>query len=264
MTINIPHLIGHRGVKGYAPENTAVSLHMAADMGIKMVEFDVKLTKDGVPILFHDDDLMRVLGREDKIADLTWEELQEVDVGSHLSESFAGEKIPHLEDALCIVLDRGMYCNIEIKPCPGREVETAEAVLDCATRIWPDEGPQPLVSSFKATCLETAMHMAENWPRGYLIDESIEDDPEDEGEYDWQKMVEFLLPTTINCNGNAATDEQIHAYVETGLPVLCYTVNEPMRAQQLFDMGVSAIFSDTPDIIEDEVEFPINEDEEEL
>ena len=177
MTLIIPHLIGHRGVKAYAPENTASSLHMAADMGIKMVEFDVKLTKDGVPILFHDDDLMRINGSEQKIRDMTWQELQEVDVGSYLSESFAGEKILHLEDALCIVLDRGMQCNIEIKPCAGREVETAEVALDCASRIWPEDGQQPLISSFAATALEIAFNMAENWPRGLLIDESIEHAP---------------------------------------------------------------------------------------
>ena len=77
-------------------------------------------------------------------------------------------------------------------------------------------------------------------------------------------MVEFLSPATINCNGNVATDEQIIDYVETGIPVLCYTINEPLRAQQLFDLGVTGVFSDAPDILEDEVIFPAQEDTHEL
>ena len=53
----LPKVIGHRGAKAYAPENTLASIHAAADLGIEWVEVDVKLTKDLVPIIFHDEEM---------------------------------------------------------------------------------------------------------------------------------------------------------------------------------------------------------------
>ena len=243
--MRLPKIIGHRGVRGYAPENTLVGFHTAADMGLEWVEFDVKLTKDSVPIVFHDDNFQRITGLDAKVADHTYADIKEMDAGRYFADSFIGEPIPTLEQVLEVCIERGLGVNIEIKPCPGREVETAEAALDYASRIWPDDMPQPLISSFKYPCLETALDMAPNWPRGFLIDESGERDD------NWQKMLEYLNPSTIHCNGNAVNNEDMAAYLEYELPILAYTINDGRRAIELFDMGVSSVFSDVPDVIED-------------
>ena len=246
MPLTLPKVIGHRGVRGYAPENTLAGLHAAADMGLSWVEFDVKLTKDGIPALFHDEDLHRITGHSGQFKDFTWADIQDLDGGSHFSDSFIGEPIPDLESALEVCINRGLGVNIELKPCPGREVETAEAALDYASRIWPDDVPQPLISSFYYPCLETALVMAPNWPRGFLIDESKDNLPDN-----WQELLKYIDPFSINCNGNAANDDDFATYLALDLPVLCYTINDPIRAEQLFDMGVSAVFSDVPDVIEE-------------
>ncbi len=245
MTLKLPKIIGHRGVRGYAPENTLVGFHTAADMGMTWVEFDVKLTKDGIPIVFHDDNFKRITGLDADVKDHSYEDIAEMDAGRHFGESFIGEPIPTLENVLDVCIDRGMNVNIEIKPCAGREVETAEVVLDEASRIWPEDMQPPLISSFKYPCLETAFDMAPNWPRGFLINESEELDE------NWRKMLEYLRPSTINFNGNAATDEQIHEYLEYDLPLLSYTINDAGLAADLFHMGVHGVFSDYPDLIED-------------
>ena len=57
--INLPKLIGHRGVKNLLPENTIDSIKLASELGLKWVEFDVKISRDSVPILLHDDHLDR-------------------------------------------------------------------------------------------------------------------------------------------------------------------------------------------------------------
>ena len=88
--ILLPRVIGHRGVRGYAPENTLVSFHTAADMGMEWVEFDVKLTKDQVPIVFHDENFERITGLGAKVADHTWDDIREMDAGRHFGESFIG------------------------------------------------------------------------------------------------------------------------------------------------------------------------------
>lgn len=241
----IPKVIGHRGAKAYAPENTLASLHAAADMGIEWVEVDVKLTKDSVPVIFHDEELARCTGDERLMRDLTLREVQELDAGSWFADSFVGEKIPTLEEFLNVALERNLGVNLEIKPCPGREVETAEAMLDISTRIWPEDGPPPLISSFSHVSLETALDMMPEWPRGFLMDEHLSN---------WKELAEHLNAATININGNKRTRDEVEEYIEFGKPILAYTINDPMRAQELFRWGVDSVFADNPDVIREAVE----------
>lgn len=244
-SLTIPRVIGHRGAKAYAPENTLSSLHTAADLGIDWVEVDVKLTKDGVAVLFHDDELERCTSGSGLVRDKTWAELQELDAGSWFGESFLNERIPSLEDALNVILERGMGVNLEIKPCEGREVETAEVMLDVATRIWPEDRPPPLVSSFLHVSLETARDMMPEWPRGLLMEEHLPN---------WLELAQYLEAATINIDGRKATPEQIDQYLEYRKPVLAYTINDPDLAGRLFSLGISAVFSDCPDVIRDAIE----------
>ena len=150
---------------------------------------------------------------------------------------------------MALLITRNINCNIELKPCPGREKETAEVALDHATRIWPDDMQAPLISSFSQVSLETALDMAHAWPRGFLIDSGDEKAPEN-----WADLVKYLEASAIICNGNAVREEEIAAYVETGLPVLAYTINDPLIAEHLFDHGMTAVFSDTPDVITEAIE----------
>lgn len=241
----IPKVIGHRGAKAYAPENTLSSIHAAADLGCEWVEVDVKLTKDSEAIIFHDEELERCTGAQGLVKDFTLKELKELDAGSWYGESFINERIPTLEEMLNVVLERGMNINLEIKPCPGREKETAEVMLDIATRIWPEDQPPPLVSSFQHVSLETALDMMPDWPRGFLMDEHIEN---------WREFMEHLEAATLNINGNTVTPDQIDEYIELQKPILAYTINDPMKAQQLVRMGVDSFFSDNPDVIMEAVQ----------
>lgn len=241
----IPKVIGHRGAKAYAPENTLSSIHAAADIGVQWVEVDVKLTKDSHAIIFHDEELDRCTGVNGLVKDFTLAELREMDAGSWYGESFLGEKIPTLEELLNTVLERGMGVNLEIKPCPGREKETAEVMLDIATRIWPDDAPPPLISSFQQVSLETAFDMMPDWPRGFLMDEHLEN---------WKEVAEYLEAATININGNTVTRDQVEEYIELQKPLLAYTINDPQKARELVRWGIDSFFADNPDVIMEAVE----------
>lgn len=245
MTLYIPKVIGHRGAKAYAPENTLASIHTAADMGIEWVELDVKLTRDGEPIIMHDETLERTTNGIGNVADMKLEDIRELDAGSWYAESFAGEKIPTLEDALDVILSRGLGLNLEIKPCPGREVETAENALDVLTRIWPDESAPPLISSFQLVSLETALDMIPSYPRGMLMDEHQDN---------WQEMMEYLEASTLNIDGRKLTQELMDDYLECRKPILCYTINDPILAKRLIQWGVDGVFSDNPDVIREMIE----------
>jgi len=78
---DLPEIIAHRGNAAEFPENTLQGLESAVNLGLKYVEFDVQLTSDSVPVLFHDADLARVGKLPESVHDLTWSVLAELPVG---------------------------------------------------------------------------------------------------------------------------------------------------------------------------------------
>jgi glycerophosphoryl diester phosphodiesterase len=238
--IKLPKVIGHRGAAGYAPENTIEGIHAAADLGVEWVELDVKLTRDQVPIIFHDDNLQRITGTNMNVADVDYDFIAQLDAGSWYGESFLGAKIPTLIEAVDALIERNLGLNLEIKPCPGRERETAEVALDVLSQIW-DDHDKLLISSFQHVSLESALEIAYDWHRGLLLSEEW---PEN-----WVELAEYLAVSTINLNGNEVSREQVEDALELELPILAYTINDPMRARELQSWGIDSFFTDTPDII---------------
>ena len=241
--IKLPRIVGHRGACGYAPENTLESIRTAAEMGVAWVELDVKLSRDGVPVIFHDDTLDRTTNGSGPIAARDWMDLQELDAGSWFADSFAGIKIPSLEETLEVLIDTGLGLNLEIKPCAGREVETASVALDMLSRIW-DEHDKLLISSFQAVCLETAQELTPDWYRGLLL---WHDDMPD----DWQALVEYLDVAAVNISDQLADRAFIEEIMELRKAVGVYTINDGQRARKLVRFGADALFSDMPDVIQE-------------
>lgn len=241
MSLKLPKVIGHRGAKAYAPENTLESIRTAASLGVEWVELDVKLTKDGVPIIFHDEELDRTTNGTGFVAMTNYEDLRDLDAGSWFGDSFVRSRIPTLEEAVDVILKHNMGLNLEIKPCPGREKETAEVALDALSRIW-DEQEKLLISSFQYVSLEAALDIAPDYARGLLI--GGEEMPET-----WKDMAEYLDVSTINLGSRLVTRQIADEIMDMELPLLVYTVNDPMEARNLQRLGVDAFFSDCPDVI---------------
>jgi glycerophosphoryl diester phosphodiesterase len=101
-TPRLPQIIAHRGNAAEFPENTLAALDSAVDLGLRHVEFDVQLTADHVPVVFHDSDLARVGGRPESVHDLMWLQLAELPVGevSRLGERFTHTCAPSLAQAV--------------------------------------------------------------------------------------------------------------------------------------------------------------------
>lgn len=238
----LPRVIGHRGAAALAPENTLAGVRQAAALGVRMVEFDAKLTADGVPVLMHDDTLDRTTDGTGPVAQTSLEAIRRFDAGAWFAPAFAGERVPTLAEALTAAAALGLAVNIEIKPCPGRARETAEAVLAVARAHWPAGAgrPLPLISSFEVACLEAARALAPDWPRGYLIWERPAD---------WRDILAAVAPATLHVSRTHEDSARLAEYRATGLPVAVYTVNDPAEARALFAQGVAAVFSDTPGTI---------------
>ena len=157
--VSLPRVMGHRGAAASAPENTLAGIRRAAACGVSWVEFDVKLTADGVPVLMHDDSLKRTTGRDALASDLSFAEFKALDAGGWFGPDFAGERVPSLAETLALLLELGMLPNIEIKPSPGEEAETVTRTIEVLERTWPAASPPPLMSSFSRISLETLQNL---------------------------------------------------------------------------------------------------------
>lgn len=232
--------MGHRGAAAWAPENTLASIRKAAELGATWVEFDVMLTGDAVPVLFHDDSLKRITGVDALMAETAYGELADLDAGRWFQPAFAGERIPTLEAALGLAHDLNLDVNIEIKSTPGRDVETAEAAVKAAIAFYGRRRRIPMISSFSRMSLAAARVLRPNWPRG-LIAHKIP--------IDWQVALAALGCFSFHLNSKCISWEFVGQVKSAGYRVAAFTVNQKQRARDLIDCNVDCVITDAPDRI---------------
>ena len=127
--LRLPRVIGHRGAAGRAPENTLAGLRHAAQLGASWVEFDVRLSADGAPVVMHDSTLRRTTGAPGRVSTTPMETLASLDAGAWFDPRFAGECVPSLEAALGCARELGLGAIVELKPAPGRAADLVESAL---------------------------------------------------------------------------------------------------------------------------------------
>lgn len=235
----LPKVIGHRGAAASAPENTIESIRRAAALGARWVEFDAKLTRDGVVILMHDDTLDRTTTGHGPVKATPWSEIRRLDAGAWFGPDWRGTKVPKLADVLAELVRLEVGANIEIKPCPGREVETAAAVVEVVQAVWPKGREWPLLSSFALESLGAARDLAPDLPRGLLI----WDDPEQ-----WRVEAGRLGCATVHFSSRHLPGD-LGTVRRAGLGLAVYTVNDRLEARRLLDAGADCIITDRPDAI---------------
>jgi glycerophosphoryl diester phosphodiesterase len=236
----LPRIIGHRGAAAYAPENTLEGIREAARRGARWVEFDAKLTGDGVVILMHDDTLDRTTNGRGPVARTNLSKIELLDAGSWFGAAWRDVRVPSLADALALLVEMDMQANIEIKPCPGREIETAQAVTEVVRGCWPADRPWPLLSSFSRASLSKARAAAPDVPRALLIWEFAAD---------WAAAAATLGCISIHCADQHLTPPWADEIRKAGFALAVYTVNDPRRALELEGWGVQCLFTDRPDVI---------------
>jgi glycerophosphoryl diester phosphodiesterase len=209
-------------------------------MGFGGVEFDVMLSSDSVPVLIHDETLDRTTNGHGVVARTPYPDLAKLDAGARFGGEHRGERIPSLEQATRLCLALGVWANVEIKPASGFERETGHLTAKVALETWRGTAPSPLLSSFHPKALDAARSTAPELPRGLLADRL------DAG---WASAARDLACVSVHCNCAFLTPDRASAVREAGYWLLCYTVNEPALARELFSWGVDAIFTDRLDLI---------------
>ncbi len=236
-SLAVPRIIGHRGARAVAPENTLAGIRQARRDGATWVEFDVKLTADAHAILMHDETLERTTDGRGPVAAASLEEIRRVDAGTRFGPAWRGERVPTLREALELLAELDMGLNLEIKPCPGREAETARVAMADLAAFWPAGRAPPIVSSFSADSLQVARAQAPQVALGYLVDELPAS---------WDEDAKRLDCRSVHVSWRKLTRAQAAAVTTAGYTLIVWTVNERPRAKELLAWGADAVISDCP------------------
>ncbi|MFZ6846044.1 glycerophosphodiester phosphodiesterase [Undibacterium sp. RuTC16W] len=233
-----PKVVAHRGGGILAPENTIAAMQCGIRYGFHAVEFDVMLSKDGIPVLMHDPLFGRTVRGDSGVASTTAHDLLQMDAGSWFSNDFAGELVPGYQQVLAFCLEHSIWMNVEIKPVPGFEAETGKVVAQMTRQM--QAGTQVLFSSFSFDALMSARESAPEIPRGYLTDQIHND---------WQQRLQTLSAVALHTNHRHLTADLTRQIKAADYGVFCYTVNTPERAREIVGWGVDAFCTDRIDLI---------------
>ena len=236
----LPKLIGHRGVKDLKPENTIESISAAFDIGLECVEIDVKISKDYIPLLIHDDTLDRTTNGSGLVCDFSFREINQLDAGYYFYKSKTDIKVPSLRSVLDLVKKNKKSLNIELKPNEKFEALNIKKVLE---EIKKSSYEKIYFSSFDPS---SCIALKENSPDllcGFLND--------DFNQFNINETINFCKKYNLcSCgiNLNYFSRSLVDRFVENGIKITVYsdrniTVNE---AQNLWDNKVTSIFIDDP------------------
>jgi glycerophosphoryl diester phosphodiesterase len=235
-----PPLVAHRCGGVLAPENTLAGLDQAARHGVGMVEFDAKLSADDVPFLLHDDDVNRTSDGHGPAASFSYARIAALDAGSWFGAAFSHERMPTLEAIARRCIELKLCANVEIKPCPGREVVTGKRVAQAVRALWKDAPVPPLLSSFSEEALGAARDVAPELARGVLFGRPPED---------WLARARRLACVSVHFDHTQIERGLLDAIRGAGYRTLAYTVNDVLRARTLRQWGVDAICTDRIDTV---------------
>jgi len=231
MTFILPLILGHRGARAVKTENTIEAFRYACQFGVKWVELDAMLSKDGVVMVFHDETLERMTEKNGRLDELTAEQLQELTLKPK-------GKIPTLAEVLDVLNEFDACVNIEIKP------SKAELARETARKIWQvvcDKGfndPDRLFfSSFTWEALEETAILAPQIRRGVLVEDISGD---------WRPAAKKVDAYSINYDADLLTPDLIAEIKNGGYHLMVYTVNDSEQARRLRKAGVESFFCDDP------------------
>jgi glycerophosphoryl diester phosphodiesterase len=222
-----PLLIAHRGASVEAPENTLAAFRRALALKVDGIELDVHVTRDGVPVVFHDDSLRRLTGTPGRVATKTWRELKKLRV-------HGTEPIPRLADVFALVRGRAVV-QIELKR--GAKVAPVVRVIRRARAA-----KRVILASFAPGLLRTARRLAPEIPR-MLIAEGC-------GLERLLREMQALAAAGLSLDHRVMRHRGIVDRIHRqGGTVWCWTVNTATALRRLAGWGVDAILGDNPALL---------------
>lgn len=233
-------VIAHRGFSGVAPENTIASFKKAIEVNADMIELDVSLSKDNIPVVIHDQTVNRTTNGKGKVSEFTLSELKKLDAGSWFKPEFSEEKIPSLEEVIRLVKDKIML-NIEIKSYSVKKSSEQSGIEYQVVKLIEkyDIGSQVLISSFSKLAVKRIRELNPDIPVALLhrftINKPLIKNYDNIGIYSFNQGKRFFSKKTMNL---------IH---KTGIKLNLYTVNQEREMKKFVKFGVDGIITNYPD-----------------
>lgn len=226
-----PLVIGHRGAKAHAPENTLASFALARAQGAEGVEFDVHLCRTGEAVIIHDDDVARTTNGTGHVHELTLEQLRALDAG-------AGQRIPTLDEVFEAERAGDFLFNVELKGYTRKDTGLERAVVEIVRRHA--IGSRVLFSSFNPFAVRRLAALMPDVPRGMLYAPSM---PVYLRRL-W--LAPFIPHQARHPHFSMVTRELVDGLRARGLLVNTWTVNKPEDMRRMRDCGVQGVIGDSP------------------
>ena len=236
-------VIAHRGASYSAPENTMTAFKLAQKKGADMIELDVILTRDKIPVVVHDNHLKKYGHHRKVVTNLTYNEIKDLDVGSWFSPIYSNQTIPTLQQVLKWAKNRTLL-NIEIKPDSVTESSLGgveEKVIGLIHSY--DMSEQVLLSSFDYRVLKRFKNIAPEIRTGLLFNKK-----ESNG-MGVAELTNKYNSDTFHCTWLELYRFGLKNLNNFEIPVFIYTVNNKWMMKKLINRGVSGIFSDKPELL---------------
>ena len=237
---NLKNIIGHRGVKDLAPENTLDSILNAFDLGLNWVEIDVKVSKDNIPFLLHDDTLNRTTNGKGLANHKNYSDIKKLDAGIFFYKKPTKIYPPTLKEVLELVKNKKKSLNIELKPNNGFEKINVEKILQVMKEF---SDVDVYYSSFD---LDSCILVKKNLPNcncSFLVDNFEK--------YKIQDVIDICLKFDFflcGTNIKNITKDVINIFSKNKIFISVYSEKNIniTEAINLWNIGTKTIFSDDP------------------
>jgi glycerophosphoryl diester phosphodiesterase len=233
-------IIAHRGASAVAPENTLAAFMEAIRVGADMIELDVRLSRDGAVMVFHDQDLSRTTDGHGPVEKLTLAELRELDAGSWFSDEFIGEGIPTLEEVIRTIFPSRIELCIEIKIDPGREELRGKLLADTIAIIERTgfQGRTTIVS-FDRESISLSKSIRPNMRTGLIFHrEEVWNECEEEG---------YAGIDALSVCWNIVTTPRVSAAHRADRKVIAWTIDREEELNLILTLSVDALASNNPE-----------------
>ncbi len=246
--IKRPWVVAHRGYSGRYPENTVSAFEAAIVAGADMIELDVCMTKDRVPIVIHDKTLERTTDGHGLVSEFTLSKLKKLDAGSWFSPEFEGESIPTLEEILMQIRGR-ISVNIEIKPESFESNDPDDAIEKQICIMVEKFGmiESVIISSFEHSFFQRI----KLWQRKNNNNTSIRIAPLQEKSPSQENVLKLCKSTeaySFHLDERFLTTSTVEFLNANHLRTIAYTINNEKRIEHLIKWGVNGIITDEPEL----------------
>lgn len=228
-------IYAHRGASKLAPENTMSAFELAHQAGADGIETDVQLTKDGVPVLIHDENVRRTTNGTGFVQDYTYEEIKKLDAGSWFSTKFSDTPIVTLEEFLEWVQDKSMVLNIELKNNVIDYKNMERIVYDLLQAYQLLD--QTVVSSFNPDSMKRMKEIDPKVTTAFLTSQKLPD---------LLGYLKRLHVDGLHAKYRLLNKKLAENCMQQNLSLRIYTVNRPAQMKKCFKLKCEGIFTDVP------------------